>query len=242
MGLGQVLREAGCEVWAIASRRSPLVESGGIKRIAIDADDRASLLSEIVTRTEPTVLLIDDAERVDDADKSLAQLAESEQDNIHIIVSARSDDLRSMYTHWTKLIRKSRCGVILQPNPDFDGDLLGVQIPRNTAMDMGVGRGYVCVSGVAVPAQTIRPDCLADEHCEQSPITTSSTTQEADTNAVIPSADASRPESEAIPVPPPFESAPPLPVPLPHTVTMPVPLPGQDVDHALPPLPPASRG
>lgn len=242
MGLGQVLREAGCEVWAIASRRSPLVENGGIKRIAIDTDERASLLSEITTRTEPTVLLIDDAEKIDDADKSLAQLAESEQDNIHIIVSARSDDLRSMYTHWTKLIRKSRCGVILKPNPDFDGDLLGVQIPRNTAMDMGAGRGYVCVSGVAVPAQTIRPDCLGDEHDEQSPITTSPTTQEADSNAVARFADASCLDSEAIPVPSPFRSAPPMPVPLPNTATLPVPLPRQTTaDHVLPPLPPTVR-
>jgi hypothetical protein len=33
------------------------------------------------------------------------------------------------FTHWTKHLRRSKLGVLLMPNVDYDGDLLGPNAP-----------------------------------------------------------------------------------------------------------------
>ena len=45
-----------------------------------------------------------------------------------LIVAGRNNDLRTLYSHWTGQIRKSRLGVLLVPDVDYDGDLLGVRV------------------------------------------------------------------------------------------------------------------
>ena len=50
-----------------------------------------------------------------------------------LIVAGRNNDLRTLYSHWTGQIRKSRLGVLLVPDADYDGDLLDVRLPRHPA-------------------------------------------------------------------------------------------------------------
>ena len=47
--------------------------------------------------------------------------------------------------------------MLLRPDPDLDGDLLGARLPRRTPVAMGVpGRGYVVNSGDITLAQLAR--------------------------------------------------------------------------------------
>ena len=82
------------------------------------------------------MLLVDDAEQFDDTDQAIAGLLAARPTDLLVVAAGRSDDLRALYSHWTKTVRKSRCGVLLQPNVDFDGDLLGAALPAP-----GPGRG-----------------------------------------------------------------------------------------------------
>ena len=88
-------------------------------------EDLPALLASIRLERGPVVLLVDDAERFDDSDQSLANLLASSA-QVCVIAAGRSADLRGLYAHWTKTLRKSRCGVLLQPDVDYDGELLGV--------------------------------------------------------------------------------------------------------------------
>jgi S-DNA-T family DNA segregation ATPase FtsK/SpoIIIE len=72
---------------------------------------------------------------------------------VHLVVAGRADALRAQYAHWTRAVRRSRLGVLLQPNPDVDGDLLGVQLPRRAPVAMVRGRGYVVNGGDVELAQ-----------------------------------------------------------------------------------------
>ena len=54
-------------------------------------------------------------------------------------------------------MRRSRCGILLQPNVDVDGDLLSARIPRRAPVVMTVGRGYLCLNGGAALIQTALP-------------------------------------------------------------------------------------
>ncbi|WP_187977395.1 FtsK/SpoIIIE domain-containing protein [Mycetocola sp. JXN-3] len=146
-------------VWGIADRRSPLVDAN-LDRIAVGSEEVAALIASLRLERGPVVLLIDDAERFEDTDQSITNLLGSGRSQLCVIASGRSADLRSLYGHWTKVLRKSRCGVLLQPDVDYDGELLGVTLPRRSPVAATVGRGYVCVGGTAAFAQTMSPNTL----------------------------------------------------------------------------------
>ncbi|MBF4607858.1 FtsK/SpoIIIE domain-containing protein [Curtobacterium sp. VKM Ac-1393] len=140
-------------VWAICDRRSPLA-SGAFDRIAVGADEVPALLAGLRLERGPVLLLIDDAERFDDGDQAIATLLTTERPGLCVVAAGRSADLRSLYSHWTRSVRKSRCGVLLQPDVDYDGELLGVTLPRRAPVALTVGRGYAASGGTVRLVQT----------------------------------------------------------------------------------------
>ncbi|QOW64675.1 FtsK/SpoIIIE domain-containing protein [Rothia terrae] len=134
------------EVWAICSRRSPLA-SEDFDHLAVGDDEVPALVAQLRLASGPVVLLIDDADSFADNDKSIAGLVDSPVPGLCIVAAGRSDELRTLYSHWTKTLRKAKCGVLLQPNVDLDGDLLGARIPRKAPVELSVGRGYAVSNG-----------------------------------------------------------------------------------------------
>ena len=141
---------------AIASRRSPLA-AADLDQVVTDPADAAGLLAALRLRQGPVLVLVDNAERIDDSDHALAELLAESPPNVRIAAAGRADDLRTLYSHWTKTLRRSRCGILLQPNVDMDGDLLSARIPRRAPVVMTVGRGYLCLNGGAALIQTALP-------------------------------------------------------------------------------------
>ncbi|PZF55386.1 cell division protein FtsK [Curtobacterium sp. MCSS17_008] len=143
-------------VWAICDRRSPLADAT-FDRVAVGADEVPALLAGIRLERGPVLLLVDDAERFDDGDQAIASLLSSERPGLCVVAAGRSADLRSLYSHWTRSVRKSRCGVLLQPDVDYDGELLGVTLPRRAPVALSVGRGYAASGGAVRLVQTAAP-------------------------------------------------------------------------------------
>ena len=143
-------------VYGLCQRRSSLA-SAPLDRVAVGADEVAALVASVRLARGPVVLLIDDAEQFEDTDASLSGLLGANLPNLHVVAAGRSDELRSLYSHWTRTLRKSRAGVLLQPDLDYDGELLGVQLPRKSLVPLTIGRGYLCQSGAAVLVQTAAP-------------------------------------------------------------------------------------
>ena len=142
------------QVWGICDRRSPLA-TAELDRVAVGAENIPALLASLRLERGPVFLLIDDGERFDDADLSIAGVVGSGQPGLCIIATGRAADLRGLYSHWTKALRKSRLGVMLQPDANYDGELLGVTLPRQTPVAMTVGRGYLSVGGQVALIQSI---------------------------------------------------------------------------------------
>ena len=134
------------QVWGICDRRSPLALAD-LDRVAVGTDEVPALLASLRLERGPVFLLIDDAERFEDADQSIAGAVTSGQPGLCIIAAGRAADLRGLYSHWTKTLRKSRLGVLLQPDVDYDGELLGAALPRRAPVALTAGRGYVGVGG-----------------------------------------------------------------------------------------------
>ncbi|CAI3793537.1 FtsK/SpoIIIE domain-containing protein [Pseudarthrobacter sp. MM222] len=134
------------QVWGICDRRSPLAHAG-LDRVAVGTDEVPGLLASLRLERGTVFLLIDDAERFEDADQSIAGVVTSGQPGLCIIAAGRAADLRGLYSHWTKTLRKSRLGVLLQPDVDYDGELLGAVLPRRAPVALTPGRGYIGVGG-----------------------------------------------------------------------------------------------
>jgi S-DNA-T family DNA segregation ATPase FtsK/SpoIIIE len=110
----------------------------------VDVDRRTGLtVEDIVCWTAPTLVAIDDAERVDDRLGVLAGLVNDPPVGVMVIAAARLDAVRSSYGHWTREVARSRCGIILTSPGEVDGDLLGVTLPRRSLIAARPGLGWV---------------------------------------------------------------------------------------------------
>ena len=106
-----------------------------------------------LTPDGPLLLLVDDAEMVDDPCGRLAALAAGHRPDTWIISAGRPDALRQLYGHWTTVVRRSRRGLILTGGSDLDGDLLGVVLPRRTPVPSRPGLAWSVANGTAALTQ-----------------------------------------------------------------------------------------
>ena len=121
-------------------------------RTASDETAVAALLDELTAhlasasnRTAPALLVIDDAEVVDDASGRLAGLAAKES-GLCIVAAGRPDALRQTYGHWTGVLRRSRLGLVATGGTDIDGDLLSAVLPRRTPVPARSGLWWIADS------------------------------------------------------------------------------------------------
>ncbi|XAS63289.1 FtsK/SpoIIIE domain-containing protein [Micrococcaceae bacterium Sec5.8] len=145
------------QVWGICDRRSSLA-AADLDRVAVGADEVPALLAALRLERGTVFLLIDDAERFEDADQSISGVVASGRPGLCVIAAGRAADLRGLYSHWTKTLRKSRLGVLLQPDVDYDGELLGAVLPRKSPVALTVGRGYIGVGGQMALIQSMSPE------------------------------------------------------------------------------------
>ena len=128
--------EPGAAVVLVA-RRGPLAREppAGVQLLSPEA------LASYHWPSGPLVVAIDDADTVDDPHGALAALL-TRPDTL-VLASGRPEALRAAYGSWTQLLRRSRLGVLLRPQPDLDGDLLGAVLPRRRALASRPGHGYL---------------------------------------------------------------------------------------------------
>jgi S-DNA-T family DNA segregation ATPase FtsK/SpoIIIE len=128
------------EVVALARPGSMLFEVTGTCCGSVD-----ELLERVRNRSEPTLVVIDDAERIEHPE--LGALVARPRDQFHVIAAGRADALRGLYQHWTRDIRRCRLGVSLRPDADLDGELWQTRFPRRGPSFHLPGRGYLVQGG-----------------------------------------------------------------------------------------------
>jgi S-DNA-T family DNA segregation ATPase FtsK/SpoIIIE len=92
-------------------------------------------LLQVLKKAPPrTVLLIDDAETLKDADAgtTLRQLIKSGSDSGRAIVAAGAgEDLAGGFSGWIPDMRRGRLGALLSPQSSNEADVLGVRVSRS---------------------------------------------------------------------------------------------------------------
>jgi len=142
----------------IATRPSPLRQLDGVGQVVTDAQALPEALAQVADAGSRHVVLIDDAEALDDPAGAVNALLKRLLPDVHIFAAGRTDLLRSAYGHWTQTVRRSGTGVLLRPDVDFDGDLLAVRLPRRAPVAVTVARGWMVNGGEAefIQAATVR--------------------------------------------------------------------------------------
>ena len=91
----------------------------------------------------PVLIVVDDADRVDDHSGTLAAIAAGRHPGVTIAAAGRLEAMRSAYGHWTRDAARSRCGIVMTATGDVDGDLLGTTLPRRTSIPARPGLGWL---------------------------------------------------------------------------------------------------
>jgi DNA segregation ATPase FtsK/SpoIIIE, S-DNA-T family len=91
----------------------------------------------------PILVVVDDADRVDDPDGRLAGLVASRAVGLTVAVAARLEAVRVAYGHWTREVARSRCGLIMTSTGDVDGELLGATLPRRSMIPPRPGLAWL---------------------------------------------------------------------------------------------------
>jgi S-DNA-T family DNA segregation ATPase FtsK/SpoIIIE len=114
---------------------------------AADVVGSDATVAERLPAGGPALLLVDDAELVDDPTGRLAALAAGCRPDTLLVAAGRPDALRAQYGHWTAVVRRSRAGLVLTGGSDLDGDLLGAVLPRRTPVAPRPGLAWVVGGG-----------------------------------------------------------------------------------------------
>lgn len=121
----------------------------------------ADLLDELVGGVDegaPVLIVLDDAGELVESHvaSSLETLIKRGRDtSLRILISLETGQARH-YAAWVREIRKDGRGMLLDPNLDLDGELLGARLPRRSNALFPPGRGYVVNDGRVALAQVAR--------------------------------------------------------------------------------------
>ena len=113
----------------------------------IHVDRRRSVDRDLAAVDDPGPILVvvDDAERVDDPGGALAALLT--RPRVTFAVAARLEAVRVAYGHWTREVARSRCGLILTSKGEVDGELLGAMLPRRSMISPRPGLAWIIDHG-----------------------------------------------------------------------------------------------
>jgi S-DNA-T family DNA segregation ATPase FtsK/SpoIIIE len=131
------------ELFGVALRRSPLRDYAGLARLANSPEELDALIDELRGAPDGVkLLLIDDAETIDDPPRALSDLLSAPGTGVHALIAGRSDAFRAL-GHWSAGARRSRTGLLLVPDLQMDGALLGAALPRRPVPPARPGCGYL---------------------------------------------------------------------------------------------------
>jgi S-DNA-T family DNA segregation ATPase FtsK/SpoIIIE len=142
----------GVELHLLAPRRSPLVELDCWSSVATgpDCDDAAMRLESELRGDRPAVVVIDDAEELAETlgAPALETLVRRGRDGgVRVVAAIERQGAQRAFAGWVRELRKEEHGLLLAPDPDVDGDLLGTRLPRRSNPVFPPGRGYLVERG-----------------------------------------------------------------------------------------------
>ena len=135
----------------VASHESRLTRERPGCRTAVGAEEGAELLRQVAGSTDRDLLVVvDDLHDLADSDVGFALADMLRMVRSHgwmVVASAGAETARRAYDGALREIRGSKAGLLLQPDSEVDGDIVGIRLPRIADAVWPPGRGYLVTGG-----------------------------------------------------------------------------------------------
>jgi DNA segregation ATPase FtsK/SpoIIIE, S-DNA-T family len=162
------MRDAGWSGVVVVPRRSPLRDLEGERGVQAVFDGQAErgaleeALAGLAALPGRKALLVDDLELLGQdgpaADVVTATVAAWRDSGNLVVTAGTLDDLTGMYRGPITAVKRSRAGLLLNPQGFNAGDLLGLKLPRSmTTGTAPLGRGVLVTAGAWELVQVARP-------------------------------------------------------------------------------------
>ena len=143
------------ELHLLAPRRTPLTELEGWASVSegpAACDDAALRLQALAEHTpeRPVLVVIDDAEELAETlgAAPLETVVRRGRDvPVRVLAAAERQAAQRAFSGWLRELRKEEHGLLLAPDLDVDGDILGTRLPRRSSPVFPPGRGYLVERG-----------------------------------------------------------------------------------------------
>ncbi|MEU4997425.1 FtsK/SpoIIIE domain-containing protein [Streptomyces sp. NPDC021622] len=157
MNMARSYLAQGVRLVIAAPRQSPLRQLEGTEGVLkvftgddIDEDDFEEAIDP-ASLDEPIVVLIDDAEMLEDCDaeghfKRIVQRGADQ--GLAIVLAGDEEDVCSGFSGWQVDVKKARRGILLSPQDSSSGDLIGLRISRSVVGGpVAPGKGMLHLGG-----------------------------------------------------------------------------------------------
>ena len=135
----------------IASHDSSLTRSRPNCRVAVGAEEGSRLLRDVLNGSDHDLLVVvDDLHDFvnTDVDFVLSDvLQKARAQRWMVVASANAETIRRAYDGALRDMRGNKAGMLLQPDSEVDGDIVGVRLPRSVGAVWPPGRGYLVSGG-----------------------------------------------------------------------------------------------
>ncbi|MCY4665017.1 MAG: FtsK/SpoIIIE domain-containing protein, partial [Acidimicrobiaceae bacterium] len=139
-------------VVVVAPRDSSLTASAPGVRVAVGEEAAAGLLREVSEGSDRNLLIVvDDLHDFvnSDFEQVLGTVLRSARDRGWMVAaSASAEAVRRAYDGSLRDVRANKAGILLQPDSEVDGEIVGVRLPRAVGAVWPRGRGYLVAGGV----------------------------------------------------------------------------------------------
>lgn len=136
----------------VASHESGLTRSRSSCRVAVGIEEGSRLLRDILNESDPDrLVVVDDLHDFANTDIDFLIsdiLREARGRGWMVAASANAETIRRAYDGSLRDVRGNKAGILLQPDLEVDGDIVGVRLPRAVNTVWPPGRGYLVIGGM----------------------------------------------------------------------------------------------
>lgn len=150
------------EIYLFTPRPNALSAMPGLHNVAvgmIGCEDQLNELTQIIM-SQPDedkhyVILIDDCEDLADGSfgMGLENLMRTLRSRLHVVAAGDPSAFSRAYSGWLAEVKKSKSGILFKPDPQVDGEILGVKLRVLPGQTFPAGRGFLCVDRESIQVQ-----------------------------------------------------------------------------------------
>jgi S-DNA-T family DNA segregation ATPase FtsK/SpoIIIE len=158
------LLDGGSELIVVTPRPSPLrhlAGTPGVLGVLTGTPSEQDVYGLMDLALGPVAVLVDDGELLVDAPCAPAfeaVLREGRDGQRALVVAGTTAEMVNGYRGYVVEARKTKSGVLLNPEHPMEGELLGIKPPRSAVGPMPKGRGLLVLRGSYLPVQVPMPD------------------------------------------------------------------------------------